>query len=402
MNELIYHPGKIQRNSTQSVRCAAHWLLYSGIQHLTSNEKLKGGVACWYELGQKQYPFLYSEITGYALSALCFLFRIYREQIFLQRAVLAVSWLIQNALHSNGGIRTRLYLVKDYVSPNYCFNYERIYAFDTSMVGYGLVQFYQKQPSKLVGDAIEKIAHFLITQMRRADGSFHPYYDAKTGRCDEDLDKWSDQRGTFHAKCALFFTDLYKSTRTELYRKVAFGLLESAVEEQLADGRFVTGRKDCSTHLHPHAYTLEGLLYGGIYFKKNHFIEAALRGFQWALNGVSVDGSVSSYYVDRRFSFHERSDIVAQLLRIGTILYSLKANKMRPYMEILSRIGKHLLLFQYHADKRQKGGFIYGAATDGLVRDHLNAWGTMFAMQALWMYDRCVKKKKKLVMDHFI
>ena len=55
------------------IRLAARWLSESGIQHRDRDPKLNGGVAAWYEADKRLYPFLYSEITGYALSAWCFL-----------------------------------------------------------------------------------------------------------------------------------------------------------------------------------------------------------------------------------------------------------------------------------------------------------------------------------------
>ena len=59
-----------------SVRRASDWLTESGIQHDGPDPSLEGGVAAWYEMDAKIYPFLYSEITGYALTAFLFLHRL--------------------------------------------------------------------------------------------------------------------------------------------------------------------------------------------------------------------------------------------------------------------------------------------------------------------------------------
>ncbi len=402
MSRAKLQAGSRKRAISSAIDQASCWLAGSGIQNSGKDEKLRGGVAAWYELGEDQYPFLYSEITGYALSAFLFLYRIRGEKKMLGYAEEAAEWLIRNALHADGGVKTRLYLVPHYVSPNYSFHQGRVYAFDTGMVGYGLLQLYTATKKDRHLDAIHKIARFLAHRMRRQDGTFCPYYDPSAKKCEEDLKKWSDQRGTFHAKLALFFIDYYRLTRDPAYKKYALSLLDASLEAQAADGRFVTGRKDKSTHLHPHAYTLEGLLYGGVFLGRADYLKAVIRGWEWALAGVSEDGSVSSIYADRSFSHHERSDIVAQVLRIGAALYALSPSKMNPHRGLLKKIKDHLLIFQYEAGTRQKGGFIYGAATDGLIRDHLNAWSTMFALQALWMYAEFVEKKKPLNLENFI
>ena len=55
-------------NTKSQVVSAARWLATSGVQHRNRDSKLNGGVAAWYEQDKNLYPFLYSEITGYALS----------------------------------------------------------------------------------------------------------------------------------------------------------------------------------------------------------------------------------------------------------------------------------------------------------------------------------------------
>lgn len=384
------------------VLLASGWITGSGIQHKGSDPSLRGGVSAWYEIDEKIYPFLYSEITGYALTTFLFLHRIYGQGKFLKSAQDASNWLIQNALHADGGVKTRFYLVKHYVSPNYCFHHGRIYSFDTAMVGYGLLQYFKVSKEEKTLRAVEKILDFLTTRMRKKDGAFYPYFDSKTKKCGEDLEKWSDHGGAFHGKLALLFVDTYRLLKIPDHRKIAAKLLEGCLSAQKADGRFITGKKDQSTHLHPHAYTLEGLLYAGIHLKRNDFIEGAFKGFLWMLHGVSLDGSVSSIYVKDSFSHHERSDIVAQTLRIGSILYAVWPKRMRSHLGILSTIKRHLLLFQHSGGKREGGGFVYGSATDGLMRMHLNAWSTMFALQALWMYENWVSRRKKMSLECLI
>ncbi len=392
---------KIPR-SERSVRSAARWLSASGIQNRSRDPKLNGGVAAWYESDKKQYPFLYSEITGYALSAWAFLYNAFKVRSYLGNAKAAAQWLERSAEIPDGGIKTRFYLVKGYVLPNYCFHYGRVYAFDTAMVGYGALQLYRHTKDPELLQFSERLFRFLVDKMRRKDGLFHAYYDSKGGRVGEDLEKWSDQAGSFHGKLALFFVDYHLWTHSVEAKRRASELLDAVCKLQKPDGRFITGKADASTHLHPHAYTLEGLFYAGALLNKPAYLKAARRGFEWMLKGVSDDGSVSSNYMNGRFSHHERSDIVAQTLRIGAVLFALDKKASAAYLPTLEKIRQHLLLFQEQTKGLQQGGFVYGAATDGLQRPHLNAWATMFALQALWMHDHFVGRKGALRLDSFI
>ena len=97
------------------VLLASNWITGSGIQHKGSDPSLRGGVSAWYEIDENIYPFLYSEITGYALTTFLFLHRIYGQGKFLKFAQNASNWLIQNALHADGGVKTRFYLVKHFL-----------------------------------------------------------------------------------------------------------------------------------------------------------------------------------------------------------------------------------------------------------------------------------------------
>jgi hypothetical protein len=380
----------------------SHWLIESGIQNNRSDPKVQGGFSAWYEIYKRRYPFIYTEITGYALSTLVFLNRIHPDPVFLKRAHKAALWAIRNAFHPKGGVKTRYYLVRRYETPNYTFNAGRMYAFDTAMVGYGLMQLYRVSPKKIYLDYAVEAWDFLSLVLSKKDGSLYPYFDVRTLKRDEDFAKWSDQAGSFHAKCAMFFIDLYRHEPKRAYRDAAVKLLDGVVRKQDQSGRFITSLKDRSTHLHPHCYTLEGLLYGGHYLGKGAYIDSALEGFRWMRHAISDDGSVSSIYDSSGFAYHERSDIVAQALRIGSVLWGLDKIKGTQMKSLLAKVREHLLLFQFTEEGTQEGGFLYGADTDGRMRVHLNAWSTMFALQALWAHETFVDKGRDVCLDCFI
>ena len=65
--------------SNKAISQGAGWLTLSGIQHVGDDRRLNGGVFAWYDLAEQRYPYLQSEITGYAISMFVFLNRISGE-----------------------------------------------------------------------------------------------------------------------------------------------------------------------------------------------------------------------------------------------------------------------------------------------------------------------------------
>ena len=88
---------------------AAKWVLESGIQNLDKDQKTNGGFNGWFDVSSKSYPFIYSEITGYGMSSMVYLKKIYRSDIFLSRAIEAARWTIKNAITPEGGVLAKYY-----------------------------------------------------------------------------------------------------------------------------------------------------------------------------------------------------------------------------------------------------------------------------------------------------
>jgi hypothetical protein len=387
---------------SKEVLSTASWMLRSGIQNRSPKSRLKGGVSAWYEIHDRRYPFLYSEITGYAIASYMFMNRIHPDPVWLSASKSAANWLVKNAFHASGGVRTRYYLVKDYQTPNYSFHAGRIYAFDTAMVGYGLLQLHKIYPRSSYWKWIQKSHHFLTKKLKTRHHYPSAYWDQKNDVHMRNGEKWSDQTGSFHAKVSLFLIDYYRFTRKAGDRREAVRLLDAILLQQKPDGRFVTNRNDKSTHLHPHCYALEGLIYGAHFLEDSRYLKAAVKGFRWLRQAISDSGSVSSIYERTGFAYHERSDIVAQVLRLGSVLHRWGAGKNIMDRTLLKKMRDHLLTFQFNEAGSQNGGFLYGADTDGRLRIHLNAWASMFSLQALWMFDAFVMRGRRVNLESFI
>ena len=345
---------------------AARWILESGIQ------SPRGGFHAWFDLSAGRHSFLYSEITGYGITTLLFLSRMTGDRGIIDRAARAGEWVLSEALHPCGGVRTRRYGEWETADPFYSFSSGTIFSFDTAMVLYGVVNLYRETADEQFLGAAVSMARFLTDTMQAGDGALLPVFDPRR-RAAATLDdgKWSNQRGGFLAKASLGLIDLFRVTGDRRYRDAAVRLCDYALSTQESSGRFITDRRSGTTNLHPHCYAAEGLLYTGTALEVARYIEAARSAVRWIFSSTSP-GRINELYAPSTGAFNDvrRTDILAQALRLG-IIFSCDAG--------LAELREELLNNQYRGGEAgQRGGFLY---TGG--GQHVNSWCTMFALQAL-------------------
>ncbi|MEW6407146.1 MAG: DapH/DapD/GlmU-related protein [Patescibacteria group bacterium] len=361
-NATVYgNPSKIikihknnQVSSGESLKLVCNWIINSGLQ------AKNGGFYAWLDLNANAYSYIYSEITGYGITTLLFLNE-------LKKAELAADWIIKKSIQPCGGVRTGKG------------EFDNLFTFDTGMVLYGLINLFKAAKKQEYLNISKKIADFLLAN-QRSNGSLAPIYSLKTNKTIETLDKWSTQSGTYHAKVALGLVDLFRITKNDIYKNAAIKLCKFTLTLQDKSGRFITNKKDNTTHIHPHSYAAEGLLYTGAILKIKEFVAAAKKSVEWSFKNLSGYGINELYNpFSNTFNDFQRSDILAQVLRLG-IIFSLDSKK-------IEELASLLLAYQYNGQNKQKGGFFY--SKNDL---HLNSWCSMFALQALALY-----QNKKLI-----
>lgn len=358
----------------QSFDRAAAWLLHSGIQNASGDRANAGGFNSWYDPSLGRYQYVYSEITGYGLAALAFLYAQNPSDALRQRAELAAHWLRVEATHPCGAVLTRKYYRPEDASSDYSFESEVIYTFDNGMVVFGLMKWYALTRDEKFLNQAKKIARFLLSAQKN-DGSFYPRYSARSGTFSESEEKWSTQSGSFLVKVGMGLSDLFDATAEKAYLDAARKSAEFALKKQTPDGRFISFQDTGGTHLHPHLYSCEGLLYAGERMQSSVYIDAAARGTRWALDLQLETGGLPSMVSADSRSTVERSDTLAQALRLGA--YFLKQGYLgEPYKNKLRRLSDRLMSYQERGGS-QDGGFRYGPAP------HINAWCSMFALQAI-------------------
>lgn len=355
--------------SIDNLRLVSNWILNSGIQ------AKEGGFHAWHDIDENKYAFLYSEITGYGITSLLLINKIYGSPESIEKAQKAAQWIEKVALHPCGGIKTRLFEDEEKADKMYCFIEENIFSFDTAMVLFGLINLYKVNNDARLLKTCEKISGFLIDKMLNKDGSIAPIYNPRSDKKIEPKDKWSNQAGSFHAKVSLSFAELFEITKNPIYKNTAIKLCEFSLTKQDNSGRFITDSISNTTHLHPHSYTIEGLTYTGSMFNISSFIDAAQKASDWMLGKIQ-DATLRELFNPKTSEFNNfiRTDILAQAIRIGIIF-----NKPKE----VEALRKTLLSYQFlEENSLHAGGFLY--SRNNL---HVNSWCSMFALQALALYN---------------
>ena len=375
----------IELTLEERIELVKRWLLDSGIQ----SERL-GGFYAWQNMKDRRHSYLYSEITGYAITILCFLYKITKENIFLEKAHSAALWILHDALDKSGAVLTRNY-VKDPVE-HYSFERGNVYSFDCAMVAFGMLKLYKLTGSKEYLACAENIVNFLNDKMLKPNGIYYPIFDLKDNKVKEDPAKWSTQSGSFHSKLALCLCELAVLKKDDSYKIIAGKLIKSSVELFFKDNRFVTNTSDNSSHFHPYSYTLEGMIYYSYKTKDNSYKDIIENTFGKITSLQDTDGGFPTQVSDRadKGVFYQRSDIQAQILRLS---YFIRSGIDR------DKLVENVSSFQNTTDD-YKGGFLFGTDHDGTVKRHSNAWCSMFAIQALYLASSGAAKET--ILDYLV
>ena len=382
----------IQSTPTELV---AKWLLNSQIQNSQPNPKFKGGMHAWFDQDTKSYSFLYSEITGYSINAFLFLYHLLNEKRFLNKAEEAAAWLINVAYQPKSGVQTKFPNSEN--KESYFESWT--FTFDNWIVAYGLANLFEVSRKNKYLEVAVDIADFLLSKTQTEIGMFYPVYNIQAKKPETTYDKWSRQPGSFHAKALLALLKLNKITNEKRYHLAAEKLALAVLTIQQPNGRFITHDQSGSTLLHPHLYTLEGLAAFGFAKENFQIVESVQKGIEWVLKNQNSDGSIYCFFENGSFRPYIRADILAQTLRMGSILVS-HGHFLR-YKQSLNRLRNCLITYQVKSGP-QTGGYLYGQEENGKVHNHVNSWVSMFAAQALAIHDSFLVDNRPYHFDFFV
>jgi len=334
---------------------AGRWFLESGIQ------QGNGGVARYYHRDLRTHARISTEITGYAVSALIYLYPRLGESEYLESALDAARFLTRTAWDPQ--IRAFPFEF-DGEQPQ-----ALAYFFDTGIIVRGLLA-----ASRVSGEAeFREVAiaagHAMLTDFYAADG-IAPIVTLPQKRPLSKRSNWSSVPGCYQLKSAMAWYELYEVTGAANFLRA----YERAVKDALTtEAQFLPGVIDpekVMDRLHAYAYFLEGLL-------PALGRQDCASCFQQGIERVST-------YLREISPLFCRSDVYAQLLRLrlyGEILGVTPVNRSLAAQEAAQVTG-----FQLHAeDPAVSNGFCFGRRC-GEMMSHVTAASTAFCLQAMALW----------------
>ncbi len=379
---------------SQNIDKAIHWITDSCIQDNDPNSPSFGSFRAWIDTKTNEYAYPYPETTGYALSTTSLLSKYDKQnRRILQSSNRAVDYLLRQCLSNGTG--------KFYIHNISNGNDGYTYTFDAGIILKGLIHgcLSGNINSHFYSTCLE-LADWLLC-MQKPDGSFYAYYDTRQNQSKSSMKRWSTQSGSFHAKLSFALTQLYHETNNTKYLASLQKLVDWVIGLQKENGRFVTDTVQGSTFLHAHCYTIEGLLDAYNTIPNVKILHAAYKGIGWLTKTYQEEGSFPSvYYPDGHYLSEERSDIIAQSIR----LLHITKRDLGHGEDLISELLNNLLSFQCFSEKqRLHGGFRFQrnlkgeSESDGM--HHINTWSSMVAVHAMIM---CQQPSENVNMQYFI
>lgn len=385
---------KINQLSQNALRANVEWLLNSDIKIKTGIDK--GALYGWKYLDPPSYPFVYSEITGYAISCYSWIYSELRQEKALEAAKQAAEWVIRKMdsehLLVAGYRRLDTFTEKGDLS-------NQIYLFDNGMGMNGLLNLFRLTGNEKYLTEARNMADSLVKHFFK-NSTFNVALIDKLHRPKRVLNsKWSAAAGPHHSKLSFGLLTLSKYDDNPIYKKFSDSVCEYAISLQNSDGSFATIFNSNIIQMHPHLYACEGLVYSGIFLSSEEYFRAGLRGIIWAVHQFNDKGVLTK---DNSKSSTEQSDIISQLLRLVILCHShlLKFFDRSTLTDTIDNLHERILTYCILSNDVNRGGIKYQPNLASTC-----SWCTMFCMQALWLWWKKTNgklKKDERWIDYFV
>lgn len=343
--------------STGSLARAGNWFLQSGIQEQT------GGVARYYLVGEGRNLAVSTEITGYAVSTLTYLYELTGQRDYLIAAKRAARFLLDVAWCPElGAMPFEVKSEGGELSPSYFF--------DCGIIVRGWLALYRLTGERELLEASQGLAEAMAKDFAAGEGSYYPRLALPSKQPLPLEPRWSRMPGCYQAKSAMAWFDLYQETEQPRYLDL--------FEEALAYGvrthhEFLPGTSEpehVMDRLHAYCYFLEALL------AKAHDAQCRV-ALQEGISRVAG-------YVRQIAPLFARSDVYAQLLRVRLLAEAAGAARF----DAAAAREEAIVLTAFQEtidDPRRRGGFAFGERR-GKLLPYANPVSTAFCLQALEAY----------------
>jgi hypothetical protein len=323
---------------------AGRWFLESGIQ------TPDGGVARYYRTDLQANAPVSNEITGYAVSALVFLYERTEKTAYRDAALRAARFLTRTAW--------------DDASATFPFEpgSNLSYFFDIGIIVRGLLAAYRISGDDEFRERAHQAALSLAFDFL-GEGEFHPVIELPEKQPLPHQVKWSRSPGCYQLKSALAWRDLGDEHAGRLFEAVL------AYSLGTHDSFLVGHQNDVMDRLHAYCYFLEALLAVSHRTDVREALGAGIARVSGLLRQTAA-----------RF---ERSDVGAQLLRVRLIAHHQGAVELDT--GAAREEAERVVAFQ-ETQGSLVGGFWFGSK-GGQMLPYSNPVSTAFGMQALTLWE---------------
>jgi len=225
------------------IEAAGRWFLHSGIQEAS------GGVARYYRSDLGQNARVSTEITGYGVSALLFLYERTSNDEYLDAALRAARFLTRVAWDEK--LSTFPFELAE--GPRFA------YFFDCGIIVRGLLAAWRATGETEFRDIAIAAGRAMLADFPSERG-IHPILALPDKRPLAWEPRWSASPGCYQLKSAMAWRELFEITGAREFDCGYETALRAALEN---DGEFLPGEPDplrVMDRLHAYAYFLEGLL----------------------------------------------------------------------------------------------------------------------------------------------
>jgi hypothetical protein len=340
-----------------SAEAAGRWFLHSGIQ------EAHGGVARYYRSDLGRNLPVSTEITGYVLSALLFLYRRTGDAAYFEAGLRAARFLTRMAWDE------RLGTFPFELPVNGATGSALAYFFDCGIIVRGLLGAWRATQDAEFRDAAIAGGRAMLADFP-SDRVLNPILLLPEKRPLAWEPRWSASPGCYQLKSAMAWLELYEVTGEGGFSRAYESTLGAALDN---DRDFLPGDADqrrVMDRLHPYIYFLEGLL--PVIDRPE--CAAALR------KGVDRAGR----YLREIAPVFVRSDVYAQLLRVRLLADALGVLPLD--QPAAADEAEQAATFQMESDDpRISGGFLFGRK-EGADLPYVNPVSTAFCVQALGLW----------------
>jgi hypothetical protein len=383
------------KNIDQALKQSIYWLEKSGIQNsLNKKNLLSGSVNAWYDPQKKKYSFVYSEINGYFMTMMVFLYKRTGEKKYLDKGLEAAKWLISNAQEKNGGFRCLFLIDKN---SNHAHKKDQIYSFDNGVIINGLVSLYKETKKSFLIKSAEKCGNWIINFCIDSNNLVKPVYEIEQNKFFESDKEWSTTSGSYHTKISIGLANLYSIIKKKKYLEASKLICNSSLKFQQRNGRFLSFPFKGGTNAHPHCYSAEGLWVIGTFLKNKKYLKSSELATRWIVSKQNSIGKIPRLFLINTSIYHERIDAIAQTIRLIFLsTFNKNQKQVKINNEKLNKLLKIMLKYQNSNSKNPKikGSFSWGKKSNGAELKHPNSWVTFFAIQSLFFYKDYLENKK--------